>query len=70
MPHQKKANAGMHSTPHPPCHRITRQSQALAGHGNYVDTLVLARDCVRLAGVPEEVAHAVYGAELDYVMSR
>lgn len=24
MPHQKKANAGMHSTPHPPCHRITR----------------------------------------------
>lgn len=46
------------------------EREALAGHGNYVDTLVLAHDCVRLAGVPEEVAHAVYGAELDYVMSR
>ncbi len=46
------------------------EREALAGHGKVVDTLVLARDCVRLAGVPEEVAHAVYLAELDYMMSR
>lgn len=46
------------------------EREALAGHGKLVDTLVLAHDCVRLAGVPEEVAHAVYLAELDYMMSR
>lgn len=40
---------------------------ALADQGKTLDTLVLARDCVRLAGVPEEIAHAVYIAETEYV---
>lgn len=39
----------------------------LAGHGKFVDTLVLAQDCARLAGVPEGVVHAVYAAETEYV---
>jgi hypothetical protein len=46
------------------------EREALAGHGIFVDTLVPARDCVRLAGVPEEVAHAVYAAETDYLVAR
>lgn len=32
-----------------------------------VDTLVLARDCARLAGVPEDVAWAVFLAETEFV---
>lgn len=43
------------------------EREALAGSRKIVDTLKLARDCVRLAGVPEAVAHAVYAAELEYV---
>ncbi|MFN8017619.1 MAG: hypothetical protein U0P45_05805 [Acidimicrobiales bacterium] len=39
----------------------------LTDRGTVVDTLLLARDCVRLAGVPEEIAHAVYIAETEYV---
>lgn len=43
------------------------EREALPGRGRVVDTLALARDCVRLAGVPEEVAHAVYAAETEFV---
>ena len=43
------------------------EREALAARGRVVDTLVLARDCVRLAGVREDVAHAVYAAEIEYV---
>lgn len=39
----------------------------LATGERLVDTLVLAKGCGRLAGVPEDVAHAVYTAEAVFV---